>query len=94
MEKINVFRGFFSSWVFIAVLVATVGFQVIIVEFLGTFATTVPLNWKLWMATVVIGAISMPFGVLLKCIPLGTCTPTNSKHHDGYEPLPRGPDLA
>lgn len=95
MEKINVFRDIFSSWVFVAVLVATVGFQVIIVELLGTFATTVPLNWKLWLASVVIGAISMPFGVLLKCIPVGTCTSAaNSKHHDGYEPLPTGPDLA
>lgn len=95
MEKINVFRGIFSSWVFVAVLVATVGSQVIIVELLGTFATTVPLNWKLWLASVVIGAISMPFGVLLKCIPVGTCTSAaNSKHHDGYEPLPTGPDLA
>ncbi|CAL5420791.1 unnamed protein product [Camellia sinensis] len=37
MEKINVFRGMFKSWVFIAVMVSTVTFQVIIVEFLGSF---------------------------------------------------------
>ncbi|KAL7194459.1 hypothetical protein ACSBR1_034808 [Camellia fascicularis] len=38
IEKINVFRGMFKSWVFIAIMVSTVTFQVIIVEFLGSFA--------------------------------------------------------
>ncbi|KAG8363661.1 hypothetical protein BUALT_Bualt19G0045700 [Buddleja alternifolia] len=49
MEKINIFRGMLSSWIFVIVMVTTVGFQVVIVEFLGTFAGTVPLSWKLWM---------------------------------------------
>ncbi|KAL7169086.1 hypothetical protein ACSBR2_034171 [Camellia fascicularis] len=44
IEKINVFRGMFNSWVFIVVMVSTVTFQVIIVEFLGTFASIVPLS--------------------------------------------------
>lgn len=91
IEKINIFRGMFSSWIFIIVMVSTVAFQVIIVEFLGTFASTVPLSWQMWVISVVIGAISMIVAVVLKCIPVETSPP---KQHDGYDPLPSGPDIA
>ncbi|KAG8363662.1 hypothetical protein BUALT_Bualt19G0045800 [Buddleja alternifolia] len=95
MEKINIFRGMLSSWIFVIVMVTTVGFQVVIVEFLGTFAGTVPLSWKLWMVSVLIGATSLIVGVVLKCIPVPMAKDTRIvKHHDGYEPLPTGPDLA
>ncbi|GFY96193.1 autoinhibited Ca2+-ATPase 11 [Actinidia rufa] len=92
IEKINVFRGMLSSWIFIAVMVSTVAFQVIIVEFLGTFASTVPLSWQFWLLSILIGAVSMPISVVLKCIPIERETPA-LKHHDGYEQLPSGPDL-
>lgn len=95
MQKINVFRGMFDSWIFLAVIVVTVAFQAIIVQFLGTFASTVPLNWQQWLLCVVIGSISMIVGVILKCIPVGDESKDSSKeHHDGYEPLPSGPDQA
>lgn len=90
MEKINVFRGMFGNWVFLGIIIATVVFQVIIVEFLGTFASTVPLSWQLWLLSILIGAVSLPIAVVLKFIPVEGET----KHHDGYERLPGGPDLA
>lgn len=93
MEKINIFRGMFDSWVFLIVMVSTVGFQIIIVEFLGTFANTVPLSWELWLASVLIGAASLVVGVIIKCIPVGP-TQKTTENHDGYEPLPAGPELA
>ncbi|PWA97925.1 calcium-transporting ATPase 5, plasma membrane-type [Artemisia annua] len=70
IDKINIFRGMFSSWIFMAVMIAMVVFQVIIVEFLGTFASTVPLDWQLWVLSIVIGLVSMPIAVILKCIPV------------------------
>ncbi|KAL2466005.1 putative calcium-transporting ATPase 11 [Abeliophyllum distichum] len=91
IEKINIFKGMFGNWVFIGIIAATVIFQVIIVEFLGTFASTVPLNWQLWLLSVILGAVSMPIAVVLKCIPVNWKTNTQ---HDGYDPLPSGPDLA
>ncbi|XP_073264182.1 calcium-transporting ATPase 4, plasma membrane-type isoform X2 [Populus alba] len=95
MEKINVFKGIFSSWIFLAVMFSTVTFQIVIVEFLGTYANTVPLRWELWLASVLIGAASLVISVILKCIPVGTNKEDNTaKHHDGYEPLPSGPDMA
>ncbi|GJY21614.1 putative calcium-transporting ATPase 11, plasma membrane-type protein isoform X1 [Tanacetum coccineum] len=61
----------------------------------GTFASTVPLSWNLWFASVLMGAISLPVGALLKCIPVKSSTDVGVfKQHDGYEPLPRGPDMA
>lgn len=94
MEKINIFRGIFSSWIFIIVMVSTVTFQVVMVEFLGKFASTVPLSQKLWVISILVGATSLVVGTVLKCIPVSMKNTQVIKHHDGYEPLPSGPDLA
>ncbi|KAI3750311.1 hypothetical protein L2E82_20945 [Cichorium intybus] len=94
IHKINVFSGMFSSWVFVGVMVSTVVFQVIIVEFLGTFASTVPLDWELWVLSVVIGFVSMPIAIVLKCIPVEKKPlnkPVVMKQHDGYDIIPEGP---
>lgn len=90
IDKINIFRGMFGSWIFLGVMFCTVTFQVVIIEFLGTLASTVPLNWQLWLLSIVIGFVSMPIAVVLKCIPVETKT----KQHDGYDKLPSGPQLA
>ncbi|XP_066356920.1 probable calcium-transporting ATPase 9, plasma membrane-type [Miscanthus floridulus] len=90
MQKINVFRGMFSNWIFIGIIAVTAAFQVVIIEFLGTFASTVPLSWQLWLVSVGLGSISLIVGVILKCIPVksdGTRASPN-----GYAPLPSGPD--
>lgn len=79
----------FSSWIFIGVMLATVIFQVIIVEFLGAFASTVPLSWQLWLLSILIGFVGMPIAVVLKCIPVERRVP---KHHDGYDRLATGPE--
>ncbi|KAK9291104.1 hypothetical protein L1049_009291 [Liquidambar formosana] len=91
IEKINIFGGMFNSWTFISVMVSTVAFQAIIVEFLGDFASTVPLSWQLWLLSILIGAVSIPVAVVLKCIPVEKAT---VMPHDGYEALPTGPGLA
>lgn len=81
----------FGSWMFLGVMVCTVTFQVIIVEFLGNFASTVPLSWELWLVSILLGLVSMPLAVILKCIPVERDT---TKHHDGYDALPTGEALA
>uniref|UniRef100_A0A0D9XNX5 Calcium-transporting ATPase n=1 Tax=Leersia perrieri TaxID=77586 RepID=A0A0D9XNX5_9ORYZ len=90
MQKINVFRGILSNWLFIAIIAVTVAFQVVIIEFLGTFASTVPLNWQHWLVSVGLGSISLIVGVILKCIPVGSGE--NSATPNGYRPLGNGPD--
>ncbi|KAL8225374.1 hypothetical protein R6Q57_017931 [Mikania cordata] len=88
IDKINIFRGMLSSWIFIVVMFSTVVFQIIIVEFLGTFASTVPLDWDLWLLSIGIGFVSMPIAVVLKCIPVEMSV--FKQHHDGYDILPNG----
>lgn len=90
MDKINVFRGIFRNWIFVSILAVTVIFQVIIVEFLGTFANTVPLSWELWLLSVILGSISMIISVILKCIPVESRKATIKPH--GYELIPEGPE--
>ncbi|CAN6362195.1 unnamed protein product [Urochloa humidicola] len=90
MQKINVFRGMISNWIFIGIIAVTVAFQVVIIEFLGTFASTVPLSWQLWLVSVGLGSISLIVGAILKCIPVKSdASPSSS---NGYVPLPSGPD--
>ncbi|XP_051144239.1 putative calcium-transporting ATPase 11, plasma membrane-type [Andrographis paniculata] len=91
MEKINILQGIFGSWIFIMVMVSTVAFQVVIVELLGKFASTVPLSRELWAVSVLTGAVSLIIGVVLKCVPVSMW---KTRTHDGYEALASGPDLA
>ncbi|KAL5222196.1 hypothetical protein ABZP36_026909 [Zizania latifolia] len=91
MEKINVFSGIFGSWIFSAVAGATAAFQVIIVELLGTFAGTVHLSGRLWLASVVIGSVSLVIGAILKCIPVDSSSGPSDRR-DGYQPIPTGPN--
>lgn len=92
MEKINVFRGFFRSWIFSFILISTVIFQIVIVEYLGTFASTVPLPLELWLLSVIIGSMSMVIAVFLKCIPILSTHRTTILQNNGYGPLPSGPE--
>ncbi|KAL2242133.1 calcium-transporting ATPase 1, chloroplastic [Sesamum indicum] len=71
MEKINVFRGILDNYVFVGVLSCTVLFQILIVEFLGTFANTYPLTWQQWLASILLGFLGMPIAAAIKMIPVG-----------------------
>ncbi|XWS24120.1 hypothetical protein CRYUN_Cryun28dG0073500 [Craigia yunnanensis] len=72
MEKINVLRGILKNHVFVAVLSCTIIFQIVIVEFLGTFASTCPLTLQQWFVSVFFGFLGMPIAAALKLIPVGS----------------------
>ncbi|THU74979.1 hypothetical protein C4D60_Mb04t39090 [Musa balbisiana] len=72
MEKINVFRGILQNYVFLAVLISTVVFQFIIVQFLGDFANTIPLTMSQWFVTVFLGFLGMPIAAVVKLLPVGS----------------------
>ncbi|KAI5059228.1 hypothetical protein GOP47_0025547 [Adiantum capillus-veneris] len=55
LEERNVFRGLLSSWLFLGIVGTTVVLQVIIVEFLNKFASTVKLDWEYWIISIGIG---------------------------------------
>ncbi|KAE8725755.1 hypothetical protein F3Y22_tig00008146pilonHSYRG00144 [Hibiscus syriacus] len=72
MEKINVLEGILNNHVFVAVLSCTVIFQIVIVEFLGTFASTCPLTLQQWFVSICLGFLTMPIAAALKLIPVGS----------------------
>ncbi|KAK9129675.1 hypothetical protein Sjap_010162 [Stephania japonica] len=72
MEKIDVFEGILKNYVFVAVLSCTVLFQIIIIEFLGTFANTTPLTLGQWFFSIFIGFLGMPIAAAVKMIPVGS----------------------
>ncbi|KZV54536.1 calcium-transporting ATPase 1, chloroplastic [Dorcoceras hygrometricum] len=71
MEEVNVFKGILNNYVFVGVLSCTVLFQIIIVEFLGTFANTYPLTLQQWSASILFGFLGMPIAAAVKMIPVG-----------------------
>ncbi|XP_004509067.1 calcium-transporting ATPase 2, plasma membrane-type-like [Cicer arietinum] len=70
MEEIDVFKGIWDNHVFVAVISATVVFQIIIVEYLGTFANTTPLSLVQWIFCLSIGYMGLPIAIRLKQIPV------------------------
>jgi Ca2+-transporting ATPase len=69
-DEFNVFKGITKNYLFIGIVGVTVVLQVLIIEFLGKFATTVKLNWSQWLISIIIGIISWPLAVLGKLIPV------------------------
>ncbi|KAK4262399.1 hypothetical protein QN277_027964 [Acacia crassicarpa] len=68
MEKINVFKGILNNYVFVGVISCTVIFQIIIIEFLGTFANTTPLTLQQWISSIFIGFMGMPIAAVIKML--------------------------
>ncbi|MCO5583601.1 hypothetical protein L7F22_037514 [Adiantum nelumboides] len=99
MEKLNVFSSLLTNNLFLLVLIFTVSFQVVIVEYLGTFASTVPLSLKHWAISVGLGFCSLIVAMVVKLLPVpskpvkdylyfGSIQP-RTELHDQYQSLPR-----
>ncbi|XP_061365571.1 calcium-transporting ATPase 2, plasma membrane-type-like isoform X2 [Gastrolobium bilobum] len=70
MEELDVFKGIWDNHVFVVVIGCTVFFQIIIVEYLGTFANTTPLSLVQWIFCLSVGYMGMPIATHLKQIPV------------------------
>ncbi|KAK4347897.1 hypothetical protein RND71_034236 [Anisodus tanguticus] len=66
MEKVEVWEGILDNYVFVTVIGVTLFFQIIIIEYLGTFANTIPLSLGQWFLSVFFGFLGMPISVGLK----------------------------
>lgn len=70
MEEINVLKGLPDNSIFRGILVGTIIFQFIIVQFLGDFADTTPLTQLQWLVSVLFGLLGMPIAAAIKLIPM------------------------
>ncbi|XP_027187299.1 calcium-transporting ATPase 9, plasma membrane-type-like isoform X2 [Cicer arietinum] len=69
-EGKNVFKGVTKNRLFMGIVGTTFILQIIIIEFLGKFTTTVKLDWKQWLACLCIGLFSWPLAIVGKFIPV------------------------
>ncbi|KAK5583190.1 hypothetical protein RB653_004781 [Dictyostelium firmibasis] len=69
-NRTNPFKNFFNNPIFIAVMIFTLGVQIIFVTFGGQATSTDSLYIIEWICCVVVGAISLPVGLLLRKIPI------------------------
>jgi P-type Ca2+ transporter type 2C len=70
MEKIDVLEGILDNNIFVGVICGTIFFQIIIIEYLGTFASTTPLTFVQWFFSILFGFFGMPIAAYLKQIPV------------------------
>ncbi|KAK6915161.1 Cation-transporting P-type ATPase, C-terminal [Dillenia turbinata] len=69
-DELNVFRGVMKNYLFLGVIGLTLIFQIIAIEFLGKFFSTVRLDWDLWLVSIGIGIVSLPLAVLGRLLPV------------------------
>ncbi|KAF3430971.1 hypothetical protein FNV43_RR25701 [Rhamnella rubrinervis] len=69
-DQVNVFSGVTKNHLFMGIIGITFVLQIIIVEFLGKFTSTVKLNWKHWLACLAIAFVSWPLAAVGKFIPV------------------------
>eukprot|EP00250_Pteridium_aquilinum_P029824 c40185_g1_i1 orf=407-3571(+) len=80
LEEWNIFKGLFSNKLFLGILSGTLILQVIIVEFLNKFASTVKLSWHHWLICIIIGLLSWPIAWIGKLIPVPKRSLWNAWH--------------
>ncbi|KAF0714036.1 hypothetical protein As57867_004078, partial [Aphanomyces stellatus] len=67
-DELNVFEGIFENHLFVGISVVQVVLQAAIVQFGSLVFGCVALSWSQWLACIAIGALSLPVGLLLRCL--------------------------
>lgn len=68
-RKLNVLEGFWRNWYFIVIFLIMVGGQIMIIEVGGAAFQVTRLYGRDWGITLVIGALSLPIGALVRLTP-------------------------
>ncbi|XP_062008948.1 calcium-transporting ATPase 9, plasma membrane-type-like [Rosa rugosa] len=87
-EELNVFSGVTKNYLFMGIIGVTFVLQILIIQFLGTFAKTVVLDWKQWLICFGIAIISWPLAIVGKLIPVPE-TPFSQYCRRAFQPCRR-----
>ncbi|KAJ6232997.1 calcium-transporting atpase [Anaeramoeba flamelloides] len=68
-DEPNIFKGIFNNWIFCGIWIGIILIQVIVVEFGGSFFSTVHLNVFEWGVSTFLGLLSIPLGFFFRLIP-------------------------
>ncbi|KAI7776388.1 hypothetical protein LA080_005420 [Diaporthe eres] len=77
-NKINIFEGITRNWFFLGINLIMIGGQVLIIFVGGEAFEITPLNGKEWGLSIGLGAISLPWGILIRKCPdewVAACLP-------------------
>jgi hypothetical protein len=66
----NVWRGLHRNRIFIVIIFISMGMQAIMVELCGEFCTTTGLTGQHWLYSILLGALAIPVGVLMRFVPV------------------------
>ncbi|XP_050383372.1 calcium-transporting ATPase 9, plasma membrane-type [Argentina anserina] len=87
-EELNVFSGVTKNYLFMGIIGITFVLQIMIIQFLGTFAKTVVLDWQHWLICFGIAIVSWPLAVVGKLIPVPK-TPISKYCRRAFQPCMR-----
>lgn len=68
-NRINIFEGLTRNWFFIIINIIMIGGQVLIIFVGGEAFKIVPLDGKEWGLSIGLGAISIPWGIIIRKFP-------------------------
>ncbi|XP_019196763.1 PREDICTED: calcium-transporting ATPase 9, plasma membrane-type-like isoform X2 [Ipomoea nil] len=69
-DQMDVFEGVMKNHLFVGIVATTFILQIVIIEFLGKFTSTVRLDFKQWLISLGVGIVSWPLAILGKLIPV------------------------
>ncbi|GJP36179.1 hypothetical protein CLOM_g20703 [Closterium sp. NIES-68] len=98
LDEINVLHGMHQNAIFLAILLFSTVFQVCLVQYLGKFASTVPLTPLQFAACIFIASLSLPVAAAVKLIEvpkqsvvaMGRLTSSISAHLQAFFPEGQG----
>ncbi|KAI9319013.1 PMCA-type calcium-translocating P-type ATPase [Dichotomocladium elegans] len=82
---VNIFAHITKDWLFLAIQLGVIVGQFLIVTFGGIAFSTTPLTAMQWLATVLIGALSLPVGLLIRILP--DCCGLEKRFNEDARPL-------
>lgn len=68
--ELNVFKGIFSNFYFVGIFIFQMAVQIILVQFGGYAFSTEPLSWAQWGWCLLLGAMELPYNLLLGLLPV------------------------
>ncbi|KAI9756254.1 MAG: hypothetical protein M4579_003921 [Chaenotheca gracillima] len=68
-NRLNIFEGITKNYFFIAINVIMIGGQTLIIFVGGAAFTVTPLNGAQWGYSIVLGALSIPIGIIIRLVP-------------------------
>jgi P-type Ca2+ transporter type 2C len=69
-DDFDIFKGIFGNPIFVGIVIITIGVQLSICEYGGSFFKTSHLDQELWKKSALLASLTFPVGALMRLIPV------------------------